>query len=134
MSEQETQNQDFAQALAEFEQEGGGTVEQRKDPAVGDKVQGRIVSITDDNAFVDVGAKAEGVIEAAQLKDAEGNLTVNVGDTVDVVVSAIGPETGSLVLRRKAAGGRRGGGHQQQQEIAAELRQAFEGGLPVEGM
>lgn len=134
MSEQETQNQDFAQALAEFEHEGGGTVEQRKDPAVGDKVQGRIVSITDDNVFVDVGAKAEGVIEAAQLKDAEGNLTVNVGDTVDVVVSAIDPETGSLVLRRKAAGGRRGGGHQQQQEIAAELRQAFESGLPVEGM
>ncbi|HYG64934.1 MAG TPA: S1 RNA-binding domain-containing protein [Thermoanaerobaculia bacterium] len=135
MNEQDTQNADFAQALAEFEQQGGGGeggADQRKNPAVGERVKGQVVSVTDENVFIDIGAKAEAVMEAAQFKDAEGNLTINAGDSVEATVASIDAETGAAVLRKKAGGGRRGGG-QQQQEIAAELRQAYENSLPVEG-
>jgi len=125
MTEQETQeSNDFGQILAEFEQKDGGE-ETRKVPAVGEKVKGTILSIGETAAFVDLGGKSEGMIDLAQLRDSEGNLTVNVGDTLEATVTGNDPETGSLVLRRKAARG---------QEVAAELRQALETGIPVEGV
>jgi small subunit ribosomal protein S1 len=127
-AEQAEEKKDFGQILAEFE--GGDAAETGKGPKVGDKVKGKIVSITDENVFVDLGGKAEGMLEAAQVRDAEGNLTVKEGDTVDATVAAI-DENGNLVLRRRA-GGRQGG--RKQQEVSAELRQAYENGLPVEGM
>jgi small subunit ribosomal protein S1 len=124
MTEQETQaSQDFGEILAEFEQKD--SEETRKAPAVGEKVKGKILSIGETAAFVDLGGKSEGMIDLAQLRDAEGNLTVNVGDTLEATVTGNDPETGSLVLRRKAARG---------QEVAAELRQAHETGIPVEGV
>ncbi len=126
--QQAEQNKDFGQILAEFE--GGDASETGKGPKVGDKVKGKIVSITEENVFVDLGGKAEGVLEAAQVRDAEGNLTVKEGDTVDATVASV-DENGTLVLRRRA-GGRQGG--RKQQEVSAELRQAYENGLPVEGM
>ncbi|MBV8202870.1 MAG: S1 RNA-binding domain-containing protein, partial [Acidobacteria bacterium] len=106
---------------------GGGGVPAT--PNVGQKVSGKILSITGDQVFVDLGTKSEGMIEAAQLRNAEGQLTVNVGDSLDAIVTAIDPESGVIVLRKKASGGR--GGHQ---EVAIELRQAFQYGMPVEGM
>jgi len=114
---------DFGRALAEFEQKE--SEEQRKTPAVGEKVKGKVLSIGGAAAFVDLGGKSEGMIDLAQLRDAEGNLTVNVGDTLEATVTGNDPETGSLVLRRKAARG---------QEVAAELRQALDSGIPVEGV
>jgi small subunit ribosomal protein S1 len=125
MTDSETQvSQDFGEILAEFEHKDGGE-ETRKAPAVGEKVKGKILSIGETAAFVDLGGKSEGMIDLAQLRDAEGNLTVNVGDTLEATVTGNDPETGSLVLRRKAARG---------QEVAAELRQAHETGIPVDGV
>src|SRR5215210_521529 len=109
MTDQQTETEnkeEFAQALAEFEQQGG---EKREDPPVGAKVTGKILSIGEETAFVDLGTKSEAVIETAQLKDAEGNLTVNVGDSIDATVTSADTETG-LQLRKRAAGGGSGGG------------------------
>lgn len=54
--------------------------------SVGDIVSGKIVKIAGEAAFVDYGAKSEGWISLSELKDESGNLTHNVGDTVDVAV------------------------------------------------
>jgi small subunit ribosomal protein S1 len=139
MTDQQTENQtenekDFAQALAEFEQQGG---EKREDPPMGAKVSGKILSIGEESAFVDLGTKSEALIETAQLKDAEGNLTVNVGDTIDATVTSADPETGTLVLRRQAAtaGGKGGGrGSKSNPEAEAEIKMAWQHGIPVEGV
>ncbi|HJX27218.1 MAG TPA: S1 RNA-binding domain-containing protein [Thermoanaerobaculia bacterium] len=119
----QAQAQDFGQILAEFS--GSDEQQQTKAPEIGEKVRGRILSIGETAAFVDLGGKSEGVIEIAQLKDPVGNLTVSVGDEIEATVTGNDPETGSLVLRRKAARG---------QDVALELRQALETGLPVEGI
>lgn len=127
----ETQEtQDFGQILAEFEDKGSEEQQQQQQqnklaPEIGEKVKGRILSIGETAAFVDLGGKSEGVIDVAQLKDAVGNLTVAVGDEIEATVTGNDPETGSLVLRRKAARG---------QDVALELRQALETGVPVEGV
>lgn len=127
MSDQDNQeNKDFAQVLAEFEQEAPAKTE---DPAVGEKVSGQILSIGEESVFVDLGAKSEGTIPVAELKDAEGNVTVNVGDRIEATVTGTDPESGALTLRKKAGGK----GKKVAAEVVPEIRQAFESGLPLEG-
>lgn len=130
MADQQTENKDFAQALAEYEQQGG---EKREDPAVGAKVTGKILSIGEEAVFVDLGTKSEAILEISQVRDAEGNVTVNVGDTIDATVASVDETTGSLMLRRRAAGGGSGGGGKNP-EAAAEIKMAWQHGLPVEGI
>lgn len=52
----------------------------------GDRVEAQIVAITDDNVFVNLGAKSEGVIDRNDLIDKEGQLPYVLGDTVQVYV------------------------------------------------
>ncbi|HEY0513912.1 MAG TPA: S1 RNA-binding domain-containing protein [Thermoanaerobaculia bacterium] len=128
MNDQENQEkQDFGQILAEFEQEAPAKSE---DPAVGQKVSGKVLSIGDEWVFLDLGGKSEGRINAAELKDAEGNLTVKEGDTLDATVTGTDAESGALVLRRKAGGGK----SKKAAEVVPEIRQAFENNIPLEGL
>ncbi len=127
MTQETQESQDFGQILAEFEDKGSEEQQpqQKLTPEIGEKVKGRILSIGETAAFVDLGGKSEGVIDVEQLKDSAGNLTVTAGDEIEATVTGNDPETGSLVLRRKAARG---------QDVALELRQALETGIPVEGV
>ena len=87
----------------------------------GQTVEGTIVAIGPEVAFIDVGSKGEATIEIDELKDAEGDLEVAVGDRIQaMVVSTVG----GLTLSRKLA---RGAATQRQ------LEDAFHTGLPVEG-
>jgi small subunit ribosomal protein S1 len=122
--------EDFADILARFEAEqasaspaGSGAARQP-----GDRVKGEIVGFGEDTAFVDLGAKSEGLVTLDELRDEEGNLTVAVGDLLEAVVSGRDPDTGSLILRVRP--GRSGAGGE---AAWAELQQAFEARIPVEG-
>ena len=87
----------------------------------GQTIEGRIVAIGPEVAFVDVGGKGEATIEIDELKDAEGHLEVAVGDRIQAtVVSTVG----GLTLSRRLA---RGAATQRQ------LEDAFHTGLPVQG-
>src|SRR5258707_12544497 len=87
----------------------------------GQTIEGTIVAIGAEVAFVNVGGKGEAQIEIAELKDDEGALHVAVGDRIRaVVVSTEGGLTLSRKLARSAATARR-------------LEDAFRTGLPVEG-
>jgi small subunit ribosomal protein S1 len=113
-------DEDFASMLAELE----GNKSKKKKVKTGDIVSGKVISIGQTSVFVDVGGKAEGHLDRSQVSDAEGKLLVKVGDTVEARV--VGDEGGVLVLRVKLGG--RG------PEIRAELQQAAELGIPVDGM
>ena len=87
----------------------------------GQTIEGTIVAIGPEVAFVDVGGKGEATIEIDELKDAEGALEVAVGDRVQaMVVSTVG----GLVLSRRLARGA---------ATDRQLEDAFHTGLPVEG-
>jgi len=87
----------------------------------GQTIDGTIVAIGPEVALVDVGSKGEAAIEIAELKDADGNLEVAVGDRIQAtVVSTVG----GLTLSRKLV---RGAATQRQ------LEEAYRTGLPVEG-
>lgn len=55
--------------------------------STGDIVSGKIVKITGEAAFVDYGAKSEGMVNLAELKDEHGGLLHDVGATLDFVVA-----------------------------------------------
>ena len=87
----------------------------------GQTIEGTIVGIGPEVAFVDVGGKGEATIDVAELKDAEGDLEVAVGDRVQaVVISTVGGVTLSRKLARGAA-------------TRQQLEDAFHSRLPVEG-
>jgi small subunit ribosomal protein S1 len=87
----------------------------------GEFVEGTIVAIGPEVALVDVGRKGEAVVDIAELKNADGEIEVALGDRIQaMVVSTQGGLTLSRRLGRSAAS-------DQQFEVA------FQGGLPVEG-
>ena len=87
----------------------------------GQTVEGRIVAIGPEVAFVDVGGKGEATIEIDELKNADGELEVAVGDRVRAVVVST---SGGLILSRKLARGA---------ATDRQIEDAFRSGLPVEG-
>jgi small subunit ribosomal protein S1 len=58
----------------------------------GEKRQGAVVTVSDDNIVVDIGLKTEGVIPAEEFRDPSGKLDVAVGDRVVVSVKGRSPE------------------------------------------
>jgi small subunit ribosomal protein S1 len=111
--------EDFAALLAEYDD----PKKKRREPKPGDEVKGRVISIGRDAVFVDLGAKSDGMLELAELRDDEGKVTVKVGDELEARVVEGGD--GVIMLRRAFGRGK-----------AAEegLAQAFEHGIPVEGL
>ena len=87
----------------------------------GQTIEGTIVAIGADVAFVDVGGKGEATIDIAELKDADGDIEVSVGDRIQAVVVST---AGGLTLSRRLARGA---------ATDTQLENAFHTGLPVEG-
>jgi small subunit ribosomal protein S1 len=88
---------------------------------VGQMVKGRVIQITAESVFVDVGGKGEAWIERAELTDADGKLKVAVGDEVEATVVSTGDE---VRLSHKL---RQGAQARQALAVAAQT------GIPVEG-
>jgi small subunit ribosomal protein S1 len=120
VSSVDDQDNDFAAMLADFEPAARG-----KGPKVGQMIQGRVVNIGASTVFLDLGAKSEGAIEREQLTNAEGELTVALGDTVEARVTEVDGPSGCVVLSRSIARGA---------DAAEALVGAFESGMPVEGL
>jgi small subunit ribosomal protein S1 len=87
----------------------------------GQTVEGTIVAIGPEVAFVDVGGKGEAVIDIAELKNAVGVLEFKTGDAVQATVTST---TGGITLSRRLMRGA---------ATARQLADAFEAHLPVEG-
>jgi len=87
----------------------------------GETIEGTIVAIGSEVAFVNVGGKGEAEIAVDELKDANGRIEVAVGERIQAIVVST---AGTLTLSRKLA--RRAASDQQ-------LEDAFRAGLPVEG-
>src|SRR5919108_4147800 len=87
----------------------------------GQVVKGRVIQITAEHVFVDVGGKGEAWIDRAELADGEGQLRVKVGDEVEATVVSTGDE---IRLSHKL---RQGAQAREALAVAAQT------GVPVEG-
>jgi small subunit ribosomal protein S1 len=91
------------------------------DIRIGDKIHGKIISITENAVFVDTGTKADGIVDLEELRDKNGELPCAVGDTLDLYVVSAGE---SEIRLSKAIAGIGG---------LAMLQDAYASAIPVEG-
>ena len=113
------EDEDFAALLAEYE---GKQPVKRKKLSLGDLVRGRVISIGADAVFIDLGGKDDGVLDLAEARDADGRVTVSVGDELEARVIEVEP---SVRLSRVVGRAQRAPG---------DLENAFEHQIPVEAL
>ena len=87
----------------------------------GQVIEGTIVAIGPEVAFVDVGGKGEAEIDVAELKDADGDIDVAVGDRIQAMVVST---SGGIVLSRRGV---------RNAATQRELEDAYQSGMAVEG-
>ncbi len=88
----------------------------------GQKISATVLQIGKDWIFLDVGQKGEGVLDAKELLDDEGNLTVSAGDQVSAYF--ISRKGGELRFTTRLGSGSSG---------TAQLEEAWRSEIPVEG-
>lgn len=113
MSEQQNETESFAEMLAQHE----ASAPKLK---VGQKISGKVIDIGNDNVFVNIGVKQDGVLDRAEILDAEGKETVAPNDTVEAWITSLSPE--GIRLSRSMTG-----------SGVEALEDAKEGAIPVEG-
>lgn len=88
---------------------------------IGQTIDGTIVAMGAEVAFVDIGTKGEAALALTELADHDGVINAKVGDTIQAtIVSTAGGVTLSRKLQRGAA-------------TTRQIEDAFRSGLPVEG-
>jgi small subunit ribosomal protein S1 len=71
--------------------------------AEGEVVKGTVLKVTDTAVVVDVGYKSEGLIQIHEFLDENGQVTVQSGDVVDVLLERTEDREGHIVLSREKA-------------------------------
>ena len=95
-NEKETM-EDFATVLENFENQEAEVV------ADDHVIRGTVLKITSTHVFVDIGMKSEGLVPIEEVKDHDGNVTVNPGDEIDVMVEKGETEEGYPKLSHQKA-------------------------------
>jgi small subunit ribosomal protein S1 len=88
-------SENFAQLL----EESFKNLEMRE----GTLVKGTVIGINDKFVIVDASLKSEALIPSEQFKDLNGELTVKVGDIIEVALDAVEDSTGETRLSREKA-------------------------------
>ena len=88
-------------------------------------VKGTVVSIDKDIVLVDAGLKSESAIPADQFKNADGELEIAIGDTVDVALDAVEDGFGETILSREKA---------KRHEAWVDLEKAYEEKQTIKGI
>src|SRR2546423_7649651 len=92
--------------------------------AEGEVMKGTVLKITDTDAVVDIGYKSEGVIPVPQFIDANGQLTIKVGDVIDVLLEDTEDGDGHLVLSKEKA---------EKVKVWEDVERAFNDGSIIRG-
>jgi small subunit ribosomal protein S1 len=88
---------------------------------LGDRVSGPVVRMDERVVFVDLGGKAEGAMDRAELTDVDGRLTVDIGHTLTAFV--VDTHGGGVQLSSQIRG----------EDAGAFLAEAKEKGIPIDG-
>lgn len=87
----------------------------------GQKIKATVVGIDKETIFLDVGTKSEGIVEASEFIDENGELSVSPGDQVEVYCLKSG--AGGQIFTAKLGSG----------ASSAHLEEAYHSSVPVQG-
>ncbi|MEW6116965.1 MAG: 30S ribosomal protein S1 [Nitrospirota bacterium] len=123
----ETLNSNGAPEEAAQEETFAALLEKSGNPAMrlgpGQKVRTKVIGITGDAVYVDLGGKSDGVIDLAEFKDEQGIPRVNEGDEVEAYFLSVQDGIRHLTILKN--------GYSSQKLNA--VKDAFESGLAVNG-
>jgi small subunit ribosomal protein S1 len=88
----------------------------------GQQVTTRVIKVTGEWVFIEVGGKGEGVLDRRELLDENGDVTVAEGD--NVTAWFVGVQHGEMRFTTKVGSGASG---------SSQLEDAYNSGIPVEG-
>ena len=106
---------DFATLLNSYSPTG------TTDLQIGNKVRGKIISISHDTIFVDIGSKIDGIVEHAELLDENKQMNYEEGDVVELYVVELKEDEIRLSKALSGIGS------------FTLLKEAYENAVPVEG-
>ncbi len=89
----------------------------------GQKVTARVLKVSAEWLFIDTGQKGEGVVDLKEFLDLDGNVTVKEGDTITAYF--LSSSHGEMRFTTRVGGGTSG---------SAQLEEAWQAGVPVEGL
>jgi small subunit ribosomal protein S1 len=129
-TEKETM-EDFATALETFTPETETVTSEDR------VIKGTVVKVTDQYVMVDVGMKSEGVVPIAEVRDHEGNVTVQPGQEIDVMIEKGETEEGYIHLSHQKAQRLRAwdeieAAYNEKRPIRARVIDRIKGGLTVD--
>ena len=106
-------------------------------PAADEVLQGTILSITGKDVIIDFGYKSEGIVPIEQFQSASGEITVQPGDVVDVMIEQGEPPEGYVLLSHTRASRLRvwdnlEKAYQEQLNISGHVLGRVKGGLAVD--
>lgn len=107
-----------------FEKLFEASISQEKNIKEGNIVSGQVISIGHDYVLVDIGYKSEGRVDVSEFMDMEGNVTIKIGDKVDVFLEATENDDGLVIVSKEKA---------DKLKIWDEIAEACEKGEIVEG-
>jgi small subunit ribosomal protein S1 len=116
VDDSEIADEDFSALLEESFSKGVGKE--------GQVVAGKIIQREGEEFIIDVGLKSEGRLTVREFLDSDGNLSVDVGDSIDVFVERCEDDQGLAVLSREKA---------KREEAWVNLEKAFDDKLIVHG-
>ncbi|MFW5801409.1 MAG: 30S ribosomal protein S1 [Spirochaeta sp.] len=114
--ETETREDSFA---ALFEK----SISQMSSLQPGERIETTVVSISNDCVFLELGGKSEGQLDLSELTDQNGEIGVQVGDTIPVYF--LSNRNGDMLFTTKISG---------EKAVGAVLENAYSNGIPVEGV
>jgi small subunit ribosomal protein S1 len=129
-TEKETM-EDFATALETFTPETETVTSEDR------VIKGTVVKVTDQYVMVDVGMKSEGVVPVSEVRDHEGNVTVQPGQEIDVMIEKGETEEGYIHLSHQKAQRLRAWdeievAYNEKRPIRARVIDRIKGGLTVD--
>ena len=92
--------------------------------AEGEVVTGRVIDVTNNNVIVDVGYKSEGLIPLEEFVGRDGQIHVEIGDHVDVLLESTEDQEGHILLSKTKA---------DRMKVWEQIEAAYRDGKPIEG-
>ena len=92
--------------------------------AEGQIVSGHVIGISSNHVVVDVGYKSEGLVPIEEFTDYDGNVTVEVGDDVEVLLEKVEDAEGHVVLSKQKA---------ERMKVWAEIEKSYKAGEIIHG-
>lgn len=91
----------------------------------GEIVKGTVLEIRNEMVLIDIGYKSEGAIPIKEFQTPSGEVTIKVGDTVDVYLEQKEDSDGLIVLSREKA---------EKTKVWDDIRRSYEQGEAISGM